>query len=166
MDSVRLTSSSLKPTGQNQIGILMIEDAFVTLLKSFESQVLILHDELAFECNSSLSTLSYLCALITEMMSSPGVFPLRFFCGLHCREVDALQAGYGIMRSLALDLLRLFGNANIATTGDPNMTAQGLMMNHLPTIFSIFSRLLLQNIPAGELSISWWMAHDGWFLNT
>ncbi|KAL8904079.1 MAG: hypothetical protein Q9207_003506 [Kuettlingeria erythrocarpa] len=130
----------------------MIENAFMVWLKSLESQMLVLHDELSLEGSSSLSTLSYLCALITEMMSTPGMFPLSFFCGLHSAEGDSLGGGYGLVRSLALQLLQQFGNTNLATTGDLNLLAQGLMINDLSTARSVFN-LLLQSIPAGVVYI-------------
>ncbi|EGZ75884.1 hypothetical protein NEUTE2DRAFT_126834 [Neurospora tetrasperma FGSC 2509] len=139
--------------GQNQIGYLLIEDAFVVWLKSLESQILVLHDEQSLEGSSSLSTLSYLCALITEMMSAPGMIRLCFFCGLHSADGDVLGGGYGLMRSLTLQLLQPFGNANLSPTGnDLNLLAQGLMMNDLSTTCSVFN-MLLHNVPAGVVYI-------------
>ncbi|KAK3953874.1 hypothetical protein QBC32DRAFT_386268 [Pseudoneurospora amorphoporcata] len=140
--------------GQNQIGYLMIKDAFVGWLKSLESQILVLHDEQSLEGGSPLSTLSYLCALITEMMSAPGVFRLSFFCGLHAADGDVLGGSYGLVRTLALQLLQPFGNnTNISTTGgDPDMLARGLTMNDLSTACSVFN-MLLQNVPVGVVYI-------------
>ncbi|EAA29145.2 hypothetical protein GE21DRAFT_8411 [Neurospora crassa] len=150
--ALRLPPSS---RGQNQIGYLLIEDAFVVWLKSLESQILVLHDEQSLEgTSSSLSTLSYLCALITEMMSAPGMVRLCFFCGLHSADGDVLGGGYGLMRSLALQLLQPFGgNANLSTTGcDLNLLGQGLMMNDLSTACSVFN-MLLHNVPVGVVYI-------------
>ncbi|KAK3500321.1 uncharacterized protein B0T23DRAFT_417656 [Neurospora hispaniola] len=116
-------------------------------------RILVLHDEQSLEGSSSLSTLSYLCALITEMMSAPGMIRLCFFCGLHSADGDVLGGGYGLMRSLALQLLQPFGNANLSTTGnDLNLLAQGLMMNDLSTACSVF-KMLLHNVPAGVVYI-------------
>ncbi|KAK3493695.1 hypothetical protein B0T13DRAFT_531011 [Neurospora crassa] len=153
---VQLALRSPPPSrGQNQIGYLLTEDAFVVWLKALESQILVLHDEKSLEgSSSSLSTLSYLCALITEMMSAPGMIRLCFFCGLHSADGDVLGGGYGLMRSLALQLLQpLGGNANLFTTGnDLNLLAQGLMMNDLSTACSVFN-MLLHNVPVGVVYI-------------
>jgi hypothetical protein len=130
--------------GQNQLGMLMGQDAFSTWLRALSSQFLVLHDESALEGNNSLSTSSHLCALLSKSMSTPGMLPLTFFCGLHTGEGDSLEGGDGIMRGLALQLLQTFqGDAAFSLPpGDPEQTMQRLMMNDLATTCSMFSMLL------------------------
>ncbi|KAI0418226.1 hypothetical protein F5X98DRAFT_386444 [Xylaria grammica] len=91
---------------QEQIGLLMSENRFITWLRSLASDLIIVHDEVALEGNSSLSVLSYLSALISELLGAPGMFSLTFFCGLHCSPSGATECGQDIMRCLALQLLQ------------------------------------------------------------
>ncbi|TGJ79256.1 hypothetical protein E0Z10_g9505 [Xylaria hypoxylon] len=140
---------------QEQIGLLMSENRFVTWLRSLASDLMIVYDEVALEGNSSLSVLSYLSALISELLRAPGMFPLTFFCGLHCSPSGVMESGQDIMRRLALQLLQcIFGNGNVglATPCDSNTIVQGLMMNNLSTLCAVFG-MLVQNVPAGIIYV-------------
>ena len=145
-----------------QIGLLMSHNDFIIWLHSLASQFIIIHDEKTLESNSSLSILSFLCALISETLSAPGMFPLNFFCGLHSRAGSALEGGKGVMRSLTLQLLQAFESPAFQTPGDPNFIVEGLMMNDLTTICSVFA-MLLQNIPAGVVYV---MIDESFWYNT
>jgi hypothetical protein len=141
------------PLNQEQIGLLMSSNRLITWLKSLVSDLVVLHDEGALQENSSLSVLSYLCALISEMLSVPGMFPLTFFCGLNSTTAGgAREGGYGIMRCLALQLLQAFGDTIFPIASDPNLINQGLMINDLKTSFFVFN-MLLANIPAGVVYV-------------
>ncbi|GAP82409.2 putative fatty acid transporter protein [Rosellinia necatrix] len=148
---------------QEKIGLLMSNNEFVAWIRSLASGLVILHDEGALGGNSSLSALSYLSAIISGMLRGPGMLSLTFFCGLHCASISTLEGGYGIVRSLALQLLPLFENMNLNTACDPNLVIQGLMMNDLSTMCSVFT-MLLQNIPAGVIYIiidgAYWYATE------
>ncbi|KAI0490448.1 hypothetical protein F4859DRAFT_8203 [Xylaria cf. heliscus] len=140
---------------QEQIGLLMSESRFVTWLGSPVSDLIVVHDEVSLEGNSSLSALSYLSAIISERLHAPGMFPLTFFCGLHCSPNDGIGGGQDIIGCLALQLLQCVfgnGNVNLATPCDSNTIVQGLMMNDLSTLCIIF-RMLVQNVPPGIIYV-------------
>ena len=138
----------LTPSSQEQIGLLMSDVRFITWLKSLSSQFIIVHDEKSLHSMSALSTLSYLCGLISKTLRTPGMWPLSFFCGLHSTAGTSLQGGKGIMRGLTLQLLMAFGDAIFPTISDPTIIAQRLTMDDLDAICSVFS-ILLGNLPAG-----------------
>ncbi|KAK3320262.1 hypothetical protein B0T19DRAFT_468501 [Cercophora scortea] len=136
---------------QEQIGLIMQDPRFTTWLRALNSQFIIVHDEKSLQDISALSTMSYLCALMSQMLSSPGMFCLTFFCGLHTRATeDTLDGSRGIIQSFILQLLAAFGETSFLIQGgfDKNTLLQGLMMDDLGSMFSVFS-LLLENIQAG-----------------
>jgi hypothetical protein len=149
-DIQRALGFTLSEFNQEQIGLLMSDKRFMTWLRSLGSQFIVVQDENSLLDNSALSTLSYLCALMSEMLSSPGMLPLRFFCGLHSAAGDPMEGSKGLLRSLALQLCLIFGDCNLPTSVDPNRLVQGLMMNDLATICTVFS-ILVQNVPAGMI---------------
>lgn len=149
-DMQRALGFNLSQFNQEQMGLLMSDNNFMTWLRSLGSQLIVAHDENSLADNSSLSTLSYVCALMSEMLSSPGMLPLHFFCGLHSAAGDPMEGGKGLIRSLALQLCLIFGDCNLPTSVDPNRLVQGLMMNDLATICTVFS-ILVQNVPAGMI---------------
>lgn len=128
--------------GQEQIGLLLQDNNFTTWLKSLGSQFLIVHDESALQGNNSISTLSYLCALMSETLRNPGVIPLTFFCGLHLTGDDTLNGAKGMIRSILLQLLMAVGDVSISTPLDPTMIVQGIMMDDLKTLLSVVSMVL------------------------
>ncbi|KAJ2987465.1 hypothetical protein NUW58_g4490 [Xylaria curta] len=140
------------PLHQEKIGLLLSKNEFLAWIKSLASGLVILHDENSLEGNSSLSVLSYLSAIISEMLCAPGIFLLTFFCGLHCTAGSVPEGAHTIIRSLALQLLRVFGSVNLNTPCDPGLVIQGLLMNDLSTVCSVFT-MLLQNIPAGVIYV-------------
>lgn len=140
------------PLHESQIGLLMADDSFTEFLKSLSSQFLVIHDAKALEGDASLSTSSYLCALVSEILSVPGLFTLNFFCGLHSAHGSLLEGGSGLMRSLTLQLLQPFENTSFPTQNDPSQVIQGLMVNDLETICAVFT-MLLQSIPAGVVYV-------------
>ncbi|KLU89557.1 hypothetical protein MAPG_08528 [Magnaporthiopsis poae ATCC 64411] len=152
------------PQQESRIGLLMIEDSFNTWLRSPSSRLLIVHDEKALESDASLSTTSYLCALMCELLSAPGMLRLGFFCGLHSSAATAAQPGaqllqgaVGLMRSLTLQLLLSLGgdgNTSFPLQGghDPNQMLQGLATNDLETMCTVFA-MLLWCMPAGAVYV-------------
>ncbi|KAL2137779.1 hypothetical protein VTI28DRAFT_8267 [Corynascus sepedonium] len=140
------------PLHENQIGLLMADDTFTNWLKSLSSQFLIIHDAKALQGDASLSISSYLCALVSEVLSVPGMFTLTFFCGLHSAQGGILEGGSDLMRSLTLQLLQPFENTNFPVQSDPNQIIQGLMVSDLETICAVFT-MLLQSIPAGVVYV-------------
>jgi hypothetical protein len=112
-DLHRARSSVPSPLDQEKLGLLMSNYQLITWIKSLASGFIILHDEAALQGNSSLSILSYLSAIIPEILRVPGMFPLTFFCGLHCTAGKLLEGGHGIMRSLALQLLPELKGVNL-----------------------------------------------------
>lgn len=140
------------PLHESQIGLLMTDESFTYFLKSLSSQFLVIHDTKTLESDDSLSISSYLCALVSEILSAPGLFTLSFFCGLHSTHGSLLEGGSGLMRSLTLQLLQPFENTSFPIQGDPNQVTQGLMVNDLETICAVFT-MLLQSIPAGVVYI-------------
>lgn len=148
---------------ESRIGLLMIDASFNTWLRSPSSRLLIVHDEKALGSDASLSTTSYLCALMYELLSAPGMFRLGFFCGLHSSAATAAQPGaqllqgaVGLMRSLTLQLLLSFGDGstNFPSPGgnDPNRMLQGLAANDLETMCAVFA-MLLWCLPAGAVYV-------------
>ena len=134
-------------SSQEQIGLLMNDGRFITWLKSPSSQFLVVHDEKSLHSNSSLSTLSYLCGLMSTTLQTSGMWPISFFCGLHTARESTLQSGKGIIRGLALQLLLLFGDTAFPVTSDPAIIAQRLMADDLDALCAVFAMLLGNMLP-------------------
>ncbi|KAF3066787.1 hypothetical protein CFAM422_009015 [Trichoderma lentiforme] len=134
---------------QEQIGLLMANQTFSACLHGLESTFVVLRDEKSLQSTDSLSTLSYLCGLIAHTLISPGLWPLTFFCGLHIVENAAFKGAQGLMRAIALQLMKVFGETVFSVPGvDLAMIGQKLAMEDLDVICSVFS-MLLDSIPAG-----------------
>jgi hypothetical protein len=140
------------PMDQQRIGLLISDARFAGWLRSLSSQFVVVHDGHALDGNASLSTLSYLVALTTHMLAAPGMTHLPFFCGLHSRPGSMLEGAHGVVRSLALQLLQLFGDMSFPVAVDPGLIQQGLAANDLETLCDVFA-LALQHVPAGVVYV-------------
>ncbi|KAL7787600.1 hypothetical protein V8C43DRAFT_323957 [Trichoderma afarasin] len=134
---------------QEQIGLLMANQTFNACLHGLESTFIVLRDEKSLQSTNSLSILSYLCGLIAHTLYSPGLWPLTFFCGLHIVENATFKGAQGLMRAMALQLMKVFGETVFSVPGvDLATIGQKLAMEDLDVICSVFS-MLLDSIPAG-----------------
>lgn len=138
---------------QEQIGLLMANQKFSACLHGLESTFVVLRDEKSLRGTDSLSTLSYLCGLIAHTLYSPGLWPLTFFCGLHIVENATFKGAQGLMRAMALQLMKVFGETVFSVPGvDLATIGQKLAMEDLDVICSVFS-MLLDSIPAGVVYV-------------
>ncbi|KAI1771975.1 hypothetical protein F4818DRAFT_444603 [Hypoxylon cercidicola] len=128
--------------GQDQIGILLQDNHFITWLKSLGSQFLVLHDEQALLSDAPLSALSYLCALMSETLRNPGVIPLTFFCAFHSESTSVLGGVRGMIRSLLLQLLMAVGDVSILTPLDIYTIAEGILNDNLNILLFLISLVL------------------------
>ncbi|KAL5085561.1 hypothetical protein Trisim1_010174 [Trichoderma cf. simile WF8] len=134
---------------QEQSGLLMANQTFNACLRGLESTFVVLRDEKSLQSTDSLSTLSYLCGLIAHTLYSPGLWPLTFFCGLHIVENATFKGAQGLMRAMALQLMKVIGETAFSVPGvDLAMVGQKLAMEDLDVICSVFS-MLLDYIHAG-----------------